>query len=90
MVHTDQYYDDNMSKIFFDQLDIPRPDINLNVGSHSHAVQTANIMIGFEEVLKNYDPDVVIVVGDVNSTFACSLVAAKLHISVVHVEAGLR
>ncbi len=90
IVHTGQHYDENMSKIFFDQLDIPRPDINLNVGSDSHAVQTANIMIGFEKVLKNYCPDLVMVVGDVNSTLACALVSAKLHVPVAHVEAGLR
>jgi UDP-N-acetylglucosamine 2-epimerase (non-hydrolysing) len=79
-----------MSKIFFDQLGIPEPNINLNVGSQSHATQTANIMIGFEKVLIDYNPDIVVVVGDVNSTLACSLVAAKLHIPVAHVEAGLR
>ena len=82
VIHTGQHYDDNMSKIFFDQLNIPRPDINMNVGSQSHAVQTANIMIGFEEVLKNNNPDIVIVVGDVNSTLACSLVAVKMHVPV--------
>jgi UDP-N-acetylglucosamine 2-epimerase (non-hydrolysing) len=90
VIHTGQHYDNNMSKIFFDQLNIPRPDINMNVGSQSHAVQTANIMIGFEEVLKNNNPDIVIVVGDVNSTLACSLVAVKMHVPVAHVEAGLR
>jgi UDP-N-acetylglucosamine 2-epimerase (non-hydrolysing) len=90
VIHTGQHYDINMSKIFFEQLDIPQPDINLNVGSQSHAVQTANIMIGFEKVLKDYNPDVVIVVGDVNSTLACSLVAVKMCIPVAHVEAGLR
>jgi len=62
VVHTGQHYDENMSKIFFDQLDIPRPDINLNVGSGSHAVQTANIMMGFEKVLIDYNPDLVIVI----------------------------
>lgn len=90
VVHTGQHYDENMSKVFFDQLGIPRPDINLNVGSQSHALQTANIMIGFEKVLKKYTPDIVVVVGDVNSTIACSLVATKMHIPVAHVEAGLR
>lgn len=90
IVHTGQHYDENMSKVFFDELQIPRPDINLNVGSQSHAVQTAQIMIGFEKVILDENPDCVIVVGDVNSTIACALVAAKLHIPVAHVEAGLR
>jgi UDP-N-acetylglucosamine 2-epimerase (non-hydrolysing) len=90
VAHTGQHYDNNMSNIFFDQLGIPRPDINLNVGSESHAVQTANIMIGFERALIDYSPDIVVVVGDVNSTLACSLVAAKMHVPIAHVEAGLR
>ena len=90
LVHTGQHYDKNMSKIFFDELNIPRPDINLEVGSSSHADQTAQIMIKFEPILIESQPDLVVVVGDVNSTIACSLVAAKLHIKVAHVEAGLR
>ena len=88
--HTGQHYDENMSKTFFDQLGIPEPDKNINAGSNSHAVQTAEIMIGFEKVLNDYKPDIVIVVGDVNSTLACALVAAKQNIPVAHVEAGLR
>jgi len=90
LVHTGQHYDARMSRLFFDQLGIPRPDINLEVGSASHAVQTAEIMKRFEPVLAERDPDLVLVVGDVNSTIACALVAAKRHVPVAHVEAGLR
>ncbi len=75
IIHTGQHYDYNMSKIFFDNLGIPEPDIHLNIGSASHAVQTAKIMIEFEKVLINDKPSLVIVVGDVNSTLACALVA---------------
>jgi len=90
LVHTGQHYDDRMSRVFFEQLGIPRPDINLEVGSASHAVQTAEIMRRFEPVVHSYEPDLVLVVGDVNSTIACALVAAKQHVPVAHVEAGLR
>jgi len=90
LVHTGQHYDDKMSGIFFDELGIPAPDINLEVGSGSHAVQTANVMTGFEPVCFEEKPDWVIVVGDVNSSVACALVASKLGIKVAHVEAGLR
>ncbi|MCK4358647.1 MAG: UDP-N-acetylglucosamine 2-epimerase (non-hydrolyzing) [Candidatus Cloacimonetes bacterium] len=90
LIHTGQHYDENMSKSFFDDLKISRPDINLNVGSASHAVQTANIMIEFEKVCIKENPDYVLVVGDVNSTIACALVAKKLGIKVIHIEAGLR
>jgi UDP-N-acetylglucosamine 2-epimerase (non-hydrolysing) len=90
LVHTGQHYDAKMSHIFFGELGIPAPDVNLNVGSGTHAIQTANIMKEFEPVCVNERPDWVVVVGDVNSTAACSLVAAKLGIKVAHVEAGLR
>ena len=90
LVHTGQHYDERMSDLFFRQLEIPEPDINLSVGSASHAVQTAEIMKAFEPVLAEEKPDAVLVVGDVNSTIACGLVAVKLGVKLVHVEAGLR
>ncbi len=90
IVHTGQHYDAAMSQNFFDELGIPQPHYNLEVGSASHAVQTANIMIRFEQVCLAEKPDIVMVVGDVNSTAACGLVAKKLHIQLAHVEAGLR
>jgi UDP-N-acetylglucosamine 2-epimerase (non-hydrolysing) len=90
LVHTGQHYDRKMSDLFFRQLGIPEPDINLEVGSASHAVQTAEIMKRFEPVMLEHKPDVVHVVGDVNSTIACGLVAVKLGVKLAHVEAGLR
>lgn len=90
LVHTGQHYDENMSKVFFEDLNLPRPDIYLGIGSGTHAVQTAGVMVKFEKVVAGRDPDLIIVVGDVNSTMACSLVGAKQHIPVAHVEAGLR
>jgi UDP-N-acetylglucosamine 2-epimerase (non-hydrolysing) len=90
LVHTGQHYDETMSDSFFEDLGIPRPDINLDVGSASHAEQTARIMIAFERVLKERRPDWVVVVGDVNSTMAATLVAAKMLVRVAHIEAGLR
>src|SRR3989338_3668660 len=90
IVHTGQHYDEAMSKVFFDDLELPHPDFYLGVGSGSHAVQTAKIMIEFEKVLVQQKPDLVLVVGDVNSTVACSLVSTKMGIPVGHVEAGLR
>lgn len=90
LVHTGQHYDANMSQVFFDQLELPRPDVNLGVGSGSHAVQTARIMTAFEPVLTEHRPEMVVVYGDVNSTVAASLVCAKLGVAVGHVEAGLR
>jgi UDP-N-acetylglucosamine 2-epimerase (non-hydrolysing) len=90
LVHTGQHYDPDMSQVFFHELDIPSPDINLEVGSGSHTWQTAQVMMRFEPILQDFKPDWVNVVGDVNSTLACSLVCAKLGIMVAHVEAGLR
>lgn len=90
LVHTGQHYDDNMSDYFFKDLQMPPPDIYLGIGSGTHAEQTAKIMIRFEKACFQENPDLVIVVGDVNSTLACSIVAAKLLIPVAHVEAGLR
>lgn len=90
LIHTGQHYDCAMNDPFFEQLRIPRPDVNLGVGSGSHAVQTAGIMVEFERYCLAHRPDMVLVVGDVNSTIACALVAAKLGIEVAHVEAGLR
>lgn len=90
LVHTGQHYDINMSQIFFDELELPQPDINLEVGSGSHAWQTAQIMQRFEPIVLEQKPDWVIVPGDVNSTIACALVCSKLGIKVAHLEAGLR
>ena len=90
LVHTGQHYAPQMSQVFFQELDLPQPDINLNVGSGTHAWQTAQIMMRFEPVLLDYRPDWVVVYGDVNSTLACSLVSTKLGFKVAHVEAGLR
>jgi len=90
LLHTGQHYDYQMSRVFFDDLDLRHPDIYLGVGPGSHAQQTAQIMLQFEKVLLQQPFDVVVVVGDVNSTLACSVVAAKLGIPVAHVEAGLR
>jgi len=90
LLHTGQHYDEAMKEAIFRQLDIPQPDIDLEVGSGSHAQQTAQIMLRFEPVLDDLGPDVLLVVGDVNSTIACALVAAKKGVPVVHVEAGLR
>jgi UDP-N-acetylglucosamine 2-epimerase (non-hydrolysing) len=90
LVHTGQHYDERMSRSFFTDLGMPRPDIDLEVGSGSHAEQTARVMVEFEKVCMRHRPDLVIVVGDVNSTLACTITARKLGIRVAHVEAGLR
>jgi UDP-N-acetylglucosamine 2-epimerase len=90
VIHTGQHYDERMSEIFFTELGLPEPDVNLEVGSGSHATQTAGIMLGLEREFTARGPALVVVYGDVNSTIAAALVAAKLHIPVAHVEAGLR
>ena len=90
LVHTGQHYDESMSDSFFEDLRIPRPDINLGVGSGSHSEQTARVMIAFEQVLLRHPADWVVVVGDVNSTMAAAIVASKQLVRVAHVEAGLR
>ena len=90
LVHTGQHYDSHMSQTFFDDLGIAAPDVNLGVGSGSHAEQTAQIMLAFEKICLKEKPDLVVVVGDVNSTMACTITAKKLGIEVAHVEAGLR
>ena len=90
LIHTGQHYDKNLSEIFFEQLGFPEPDVYLGVGSGTHGVQTAKIMIAFEQFLLQEKPDLVLVAGDVNSTVACAIDAVKLHIPVAHLEAGLR
>jgi UDP-N-acetylglucosamine 2-epimerase (non-hydrolysing) len=90
LVHTGQHFDQRMSELFFEDLRLPRPDVNLEVGPGSHAVQTAEVMKRFEPIVQEQNPDVVLVVGDVNSTIACALTAVKLNVPVAHVESGLR
>lgn len=90
IVHTGQHYDEKMSDIFFNQLELPKPDYYLGIGGGSHTYQKANVMLAFEKIVQDENPDIVLVVGDVNATAACSITAVKMGVKTVHVEAGLR